>query len=241
MMATKRLSTAFASSEMPPSPSAAAWARKRSRDLARAAAADRGDAGDLQQILDEGARGLGILSLQRAQQAGVLAAPAWPLASPSMALLSRPPCAIGPLELANAGGGQRKRIEQRGEQPDVAEPDLRLVQPALGHRLEREGQHFGVRRLAIGAAEGLDAGLRELAALGRRAGGKPGRNTKNSRAVEPPPPASQARATGIVNSGRSAHSRPSASDVTNMRLRISSPERSRKTSAGCSTSGSMRA
>ena len=52
------------------------------------------------------------------------------------------------------------------------------------------------------------------------------------------PASTASRQMGMVRSGLSARSRPDGSVRVKVRRRISSPERSRKISAGCSTDGS---
>ncbi len=56
-----------------------------------------------------------------------------------------------------------ERIDQRGEQRDVAGADFDLGQAECAGRLQRQRQHLGVGGGAILPSEGFDAGLQEFA------------------------------------------------------------------------------
>ena len=56
-----------------------------------------------------------------------------------------------------------KRVDQRGEQGDIAGADFDILQPEGGSRFQRQRQHFRIRRGAVLPAEGFDAGLQEFA------------------------------------------------------------------------------
>src|SRR6478735_7305833 len=56
-----------------------------------------------------------------------------------------------------------ERVDQRREQRDVAGADFDILQSEGGGGLERQRQHFRIRRGAVLPAKGFDAGLQELA------------------------------------------------------------------------------
>jgi hypothetical protein len=62
--------------------------------------------------------------------------------------------------------GQLERADKGGEQRHVAHADVGRLEAVLRTGLEPERQHLGVGRRLILAAEGLDAGLQELAGGG---------------------------------------------------------------------------
>jgi hypothetical protein len=111
--------------------------------------------------------------------------------------------------------------------------------PERREALERQRHDLGICRGRVAAADRLDAGMQELAGL---AGAQPEHRAeiaiarrRRAGAVEMP----AADRDGVF--GAKAELAPAASCVTNIRRRISSPERSMKMSAGCSTGGSRRA
>ena len=134
-------------------------------DLAGAAAADRRDAGDRQQILDQ-RLGAGVVgALQRRQHArlGQRAL----TAAVGEDRLQRPPAREAAADAAQPDVGQAKRGKGAVEQLGVA--DLDLQRPGAGERrrLQRQRQHFGVGRLDVRPAVALEPGLEHLAALAR--------------------------------------------------------------------------
>src|SRR5437899_1460343 len=56
-----------------------------------------------------------------------------------------------------------ERIDETGEEREVAELDREIVEPGGAHALDRETQHLDIGGGAIGDAEALDARLQELA------------------------------------------------------------------------------
>ena len=129
-------------------------------DLARRAAADGGDAGDGEQVLDEGARALLVDALERGEDAGMVDA----------AIARRIEDAGEPLALGEAADDAApplrrdgEPVEQVGEEARVADRRFELDRRRQRRGLEREGEDLGIRRLAVGLPEVLDAGLDEFA------------------------------------------------------------------------------
>ena len=63
----------------------------------------------------------------------------------------------------------RERVEQRGEQAEVAEAELEAAEARFAQRLDDQGEHGRIVLLVVRRRERLDAGLTELARV--RAGG----------------------------------------------------------------------
>ena len=94
------------------------------------------------------------------------------LAGPAVGLAQRlyrrriePTLGEGPAQLPHPRRRQAQAVHQRGEQPDIAEPDLGIGQAAPGGGLDGQCQNLGVGGLAIGAPEALDPRLNELSAF----------------------------------------------------------------------------
>jgi hypothetical protein len=60
------------------------------------------------------------------------------------------------------GRGKIERGDQRGEQADIADPDIRPFDAVMRGRLDPEGHHLGVRRGLVRPPEGFDAGLQNF-------------------------------------------------------------------------------
>ena len=60
------------------------------------------------------------------------------------------------------GRRQLEPGDQRGEQRDIAGPDVRRGQAVAGGGFQPEREHLGVGRRLVGTAEGFDAGLQEF-------------------------------------------------------------------------------
>ena len=132
-------------------------------DFAGAAAADRRDAGDRQQVLDQ-RLGAGVVgALQRRQHARLRQRAL--AAAVGEDRLQRPPAREAAADAAQPDVGQAKRGKGAVEQLGVA--DLDLQRPGAGElgRFQRQRQDLGVGRLDVGAAVALEAGLEHFAAL----------------------------------------------------------------------------
>ena len=147
-------------------------------DLARRAPADAGDAGDRQDVLDEGLGRLRRLPLDGGEQAGMLWAPSRPRSARLAEALARDDGADHP---PLGGGRHAEGIDERVEQPHVAEPHRRAVEAEPVEPLDRKGQDLRIRRRGIGPADGFDARLEELAGLARGAAGRPARHRSTRR------------------------------------------------------------
>ena len=135
-------------------------------DLAGRAAADRADAGDRQQILDDAMRRVVVGAVERGEEArmrrglGRLAARE-PRDQPPPAA-ARSPKARARRRCQTCGDAER--VEHGREQRGVADAHVRRARRRGRDRVERERQHVGVGGGAVGPAERFDAGLQELAA-----------------------------------------------------------------------------
>ncbi len=133
-------------------------------DLADRAPADRGDAGDREQVGDQRMCRFRVGAGERGEHA--------------LVFRPRPRGADGePIEILRQRGlvvevldqpplpGRREieRGDQRGKQADVADADVGCGKPVMRGGVEPEREHFGVRRRGVAAAEGFDAGLQEFA------------------------------------------------------------------------------
>ena len=150
-------------------------------DLADRAAADRGDAGDRQQIGDQRMRRLRVGAGERRQHALIFGprACAAPIVSRSRS------CASEVLRLKSftsrrfhAGARSSAAISAENS-ADIADADVGLRQAVMRRRLEAEREHLGIGGGGVGAAEGFDAGLEEFARRRRRDGGRPGRGSRS--------------------------------------------------------------
>ncbi len=130
-------------------------------------------------------------------------------------------------------------VEERGDEPHIAEAHLAIAAPEAVEPVEGEAQDLGIGRRHVGPADRLDAGLVELVGLGRPQAEDGaeiaviGRLPVGDGAVVAP--------DGNRVFGPQAEFRPAPSWVMKMRRRMSSPDSSRKGSTGCSTGGSTRA
>ena len=133
-------------------------------DLAGAAPADRLDAGDRQQVLDQRFRAGVVGAFQRRQHARLRErALARPIENGVEAAPARDAAAqAAPPDLRDV-----ERSEDALEQAGVAEPGGERAAPRRRRRLETEREHFGVGRLGVVAAEALEPGLRLFAGLPR--------------------------------------------------------------------------
>ena len=206
-------------------------------DLAGTSSADARNARDGQDVLDEGFRGLGRLTFDRRQQARMA----------NLAMAVGFAQAVEPVARHDGANdasldGRRdfQRIDQPVEQTHIAEfHNRRRCHPDMIEAFQSKGENFRVGRRCIGSTDGFEARLHELAAFA-------GPHPENRTAIAI---ACGLRSMGVqvleadrnVYSGRRQNSEPAASCVTNMRRRMSSPDKSTNTSAGCSTAGSTRA
>ena len=114
-----------------------------------------------------------IASTLRRMRAGLA-----PASAPSSATATAPPSAARAISARSRAGiaegagepplpgrVEVERIEHRGEEAGVADPHHRPWDPEEGCGIEGEAEHVGVGRVAVGAAERLDAGLEELVGL----------------------------------------------------------------------------
>jgi hypothetical protein len=81
--------------------------------------------------------------------------------------LDRPARSEGPQKPSPRRRRDAETIEQRAEQPDIADPGRWPFDPATPQGLERQGEAFGIRHIAFAMPESLDADLREFPALAR--------------------------------------------------------------------------
>ena len=136
-------------------------------DFGDRAAADRGDAGDREQIGDQMMRRLRIGAGERGEHALIFLRAVGGSERHLIEIVLERGFAVEILD--QAALPHRRQIERGDEsrkQPDVADADLGRADAVLRGRFEPERQHFGVGRRLVGAAEAFDAGLEEF---GRRA------------------------------------------------------------------------
>jgi hypothetical protein len=149
-------------------------ARKKAlSDLTRGAAADARDAGDGDDVLDEGLGGLGRLALDGGEKTGVLGR-----AVVRRGLRDAVESAAGDDGAQDAALGCRadpKRFHDGVEKPDVAEPDREVRATDDGEALEGERQDLGVGGRSVGAPDRLEPGLEELPGLADAQAGRPAR------------------------------------------------------------------
>ena len=131
-------------------------------DFAGAAAADRRDAGDGEQIFDE-RLGAGVVgALERRQNAGLSER------APAVAVhdrLQRAPARQAAPHPAQPDVRQGERGERAVEQARVAEAHLQRSGPRQFGRLQRQRENLGVGGLDVLAAVAFEPGLGHLAAL----------------------------------------------------------------------------
>ena len=208
-------------------------------DLGHGAAADGSDAGDREQIGDEMMRRLRIGAGKRREHAAVFGRAVGRRQRQLIEIVRQRPLPVEILDQAPLPGRRQvERGDEGGKQADIADADFRRRQPVERRRLEPERQHFGVGRRLVLAPEGFDAGLQDFGgrafampkhdaqiAIARDLAGR-GRFQVGARHRD-----GEVRAAGTIRG-------PSGSLVRNMRRRMSSPDKSRNGSAGCSTGGS---
>ena len=131
-------------------------------DFAGAAPADRGDAGDGEQVLDQ-RLGAGVVgALERGQHARLASAPRRIAVHDR---LQRAPAREAAPHPAQPDFRQAERGEHAVEQPRVAEAHRQRPRPGDFGRLQRQRENFGVGGLDVPAAVAFEARLGHLAAL----------------------------------------------------------------------------
>ena len=138
------------------------------------------------------------------------------------------------------GRRQIERRDQRREQPDVAHADFRLGDAVMRGGVEARAPAFRHRPRPCPAGRTTRCRPARSRPAARRGRGRPGRDSKIPETNQRLARRDSSHDTGMVRSGRRHSSRPSASAVRYMRLRMSSPDRSRNGSAGCRIGGATR-
>ncbi len=127
---------------------------KAVRDLADRTAADRRDAGDREQVRDQRMRGLRVGARHRGEHALIFRALVRGGADQLVEIVRKTSRAVEVLhETAAPGGREVERLDQRGEQADVAHPHVRRGHAVMRGGLEPERQHLGVGGGGVAAAE----------------------------------------------------------------------------------------
>ena len=132
-------------------------------DLVDRTAADRFDAGDREEIGDEVTGGVGIGAGERGQHTLVFRRPARGGERQPVEIVGERGFAVEVFDQAALPRRcEIERGDEGGEQPHVADANLRRRQAVESGRLEPKRQHFGVGRRLVMPGEGLDPGLHEL-------------------------------------------------------------------------------
>ena len=133
-------------------------------DLVDGAAADIGGAGDRHQVGHQRQRRLAVGAGQGCEHAFIFVAAGRGRERQPLDILGQADLAVEILDQPPPPYRiEIERLDQRVEQRHVAGANFDLGQPERGGRLQRQRQHFGIRRGAVGPSEGFDAGLQEFA------------------------------------------------------------------------------
>ena len=133
-------------------------------DFGNRAAADIGGAGDRHQVGHQRQRRLAVGAGKGCQHALIFVAAGRGRERQPLDVLGEADLAVEILDQPPPPDRvEIERVDQRREQRDVAGADFDVLQSEGGGRLQRQRQHFRIRRGAVLPAEGFDAGLQELA------------------------------------------------------------------------------